>query len=374
MRIISSLILCLFAAISVDALPLKGFNTNAFLYNFYGQQFNQEYLDALNQLRPEVLRFPGGTIGNKYHFYGSGYGQQSNFDKRTQQNYAVEFVRLVKSLDHTPKVIFVINMFEHFHQPKQTDWELVVENLTALLYLQSEGVEIIGVELGNEFYLYPVIRGWDIKLPEKWTRQMKQQPDTDEWWPDNFKKYRRLALLYHTAIKKIDPKIKTGIPMGSSMNKNHVRWNFFAGRIDFQDAFIQHWYGQLNNAKTEDEARANFHQFTQRIANNITSLRSNTGKEIWITEWNAIDFGFKNDRNMHWKQTPLHVELNTAMQEMLDSLDVNISIYHRISSGKDGNSYNLINVDNGRLEFNPTFKPFTQTPFKSDSEPLKQKH
>jgi len=368
MRISLCLILSLLSTVASHSAPLKGFNTNAFLYNFYGQQFNQEYVDALNQLRPEILRFPGGTIANKYHFYKPGYGQDSNFDKRTKQNYAVEFIRLIRALEHPPKVLFVINMFEHFYQPKQTDWELIVENLTALLYLHEEGMDIVGIELGNEFYLYPVIRGWDIKLPEKWIRQMKMQPDTDEWWPDKFKKYHRLALLYHTAIKKIDPVMKTGIPMGSSMNKNHVRWNFFAERMSFADAFIQHWYGQLSDAKTEEEARKNFDNFTERVAGNISRLQKETGKEVWITEWNAIDFGFKNDRNMHWKQSPLHVEFNERMQHMFDTLGVGISIYHRISSGKEGSSYNLINVDNGRLEYNRTFEPFTKAPFRAPAQ------
>lgn len=343
--------------------PLRGFNTNAFLYNFYQQRFNQDYVNAVNALQPEVLRFPGGTIANKYHFSHPGYGQGSNFDNKTKQNYIVEFVRLIRSLEKPPKVLYVINMSEHFHKPTVSDWDLIVENLAALLYLKRQGVEIAGIELGNEFYLYSVIRGIDIKIPNDWKQKMREQPDSDEWWPDTFKKYRRLAMLYHTAIKKIDPDLKTGVPMGSSMNKNHARWNFFAQTLSFPDAFIQHWYGQLKDANTEQEARANFDQFTSRVAKNITELKEKTGKEVWITEWNAIDFGFKNDRNMHWRQTPLHIELNERMQNMFDSLGASITIYHRISSGKEGDSYNLINVTDGRMEFNPTYPSFTRPPF-----------
>lgn len=344
------------------AIPLRGFNTNAFLYNFSNQKFTQEYIDTLSSLQPDVLRFPGGTIANKYHFSKSGYGQDSNFDKKTAQNYIVEFVRLVKSMKQPPKVLFVINMFEHFHKPTKSDWDLIVENLAAILYLKRQGVEIVGVELGNEFYIYPVIRGWDIQLPPKMAEQLKTKPG-DEWWPDNYKKYNRLARLYHTAIKKIDASIQTGIPMGSSMNKNHTRWNAFALNMTFSDAYIQHWYGQLSEVKNESEAESNFMNFAGRVFKNIENLKT-TGKKIWITEWNGIDFGFSNDRNMHLRQSDLHRRFNKQLQAYFDSLQVDMTIYHRVSSGKDGDTYNLFNVNQGRIEVNATYWDFIQPPFK----------
>lgn len=357
---------CLFLItqnIQSQALPLRGFNTNAFLYNFSNQKFTPIYRDTVNQLAPEVLRFPGGTIANKYHFSKPGYGQNSVFDKKTSQNYIVEFVRLVKSLDKPPKVLFVINMFEHFHKPTVSDWELIVENLAAILYLKKQGVEIAGIELGNEFYIYPVIRGWDIKLPKKMKQKLAQRDD-DSWWPDTYKKYNRLAKLYHLAIRKIDPNLKTGIPMGSSMNKNHTRWNAFALKMNFADAYIQHWYGQLSNAKDENQARQNFKRFSERVRTNIQDLKS-TQKEIWITEWNGIDFGFKNDRNMHWKQSQLHSELNQELQTIFDQEQVDMTIYHRLSSGREGDSYNLFNVHQGEITVNNTYWDFIKPPFKN---------
>src|SRR5690606_12336730 len=119
---------------------------------------------------------------------------------------------------------------------------------------------------------------------------------------EKYKKYNRLAKLYHTAIKKIDPNLLTGIPMGSSLNKNHKRWNAFAYKMDFSDAYIQHWYGQLSEANSNEEAVSNFNRFTERVEKNIAELKQ-TGKQIWITEWNGIDFGFSNNRNIHWRQT-----------------------------------------------------------------------
>lgn len=366
MRIILAALLTI-QALSVSAIPLRGFNTNAFLYNFPGQHFNDAYLTHVNELQPEILRFPGGTIANKYHFFQPGYGQGSNYDKKARQNYIVEFVRLVKSLEKTPKVIYVLNMFEHFYQPKQTDWELIVENLTALLYLKKAGVEVVAVELGNEFYLAPVIRGWDIKMPEEW-KQRLQKETGDAWWPDNYQKYHRLGKLYHTAIKKIDPAIQTGIPIGSLMNRNHQRWNAFAEKMTFSDAYIQHWYAQLQNAEQEEQARANFLEFRSKVEKNIRYLQTTTGKPVWVTEWNGIDFGHKNDRNMKWRQTALHQECNLSMQELFNSLDVKISIYHRLSSGKEGNTYNLMNVERGRIDKTPTFEQFRLPPFRNEQK------
>ncbi len=357
------LVLYIFSISTNEALPLRGFNTNAFLYNFSGQKFTDAYLDTLNNLAPDVLRFPGGTIANKYHFSKPGYGQNSAFDRKTAQNYIVEFTRLVKSMEKAPKVLFVINMFEHFYKPTVSDWGLVVENLSAILYLKQQGVEVIGVELGNEFYIYPVIRGWSIKLPQKMKQKLKKS-NSDSWWPNTYKKYNRLAKLYHIAIKKIDPDIQTGVPMGSSANKNHVRWNAFAYRMNFSDAYIQHWYGQLSNAKNEEEAKARFNRFSQRVRENITALKE-TQKKIWITEWNGIDFGFKNDRNMDWKQSDLHSGFNIKLQTVFDSLGVDITIYHRVSSGKEGDSYNLFNVDRGKIIANNTYWDFLKPPFKN---------
>ncbi|MCO5232018.1 MAG: hypothetical protein M9958_12780 [Chitinophagales bacterium] len=346
----------------LNAVPLKGFNTNAFLYNFYEQKFSDAYKDTLDKLQPDVLRFPGGTIANKYHFSKSGYGQNSAFDKKTAQNYIVEFVRLVKSMDKPPKVLFVINMFEHFYKPTLSDWDLVVENLAAIMYLKKQGVDIVGVELGNEFYIYPVIRGWDIALPAKITKRLNEDK-SDEWWPDNYKKYNRLAQFYVKAIRKIDPRIKTAIPMGSTRNKNHKKWNVFALKMNFSDAYVQHWYGSIDGAETDEIARQNFKKFEEKVTENILLLK-NTNKEVWITEWNGIDFGFANDRNAHWKQTPLHIELNLRTQNLLDSLGVEMTIYHRISSGKDGDTYNLLNVDKGDISPNATYWQFLKPPFK----------
>ena len=32
------------------------------------------FIDKVKELNPQVLRFPGGAVGNFYHFGGKGYG------------------------------------------------------------------------------------------------------------------------------------------------------------------------------------------------------------------------------------------------------------------------------------------------------------
>ena len=66
---------------------------------------------------------------------------------------------------------------------------------------------------------------------------------------------------------------------------------------------------------------------------------------------------------MHWKQTPLHSQLNIKTQEMFNDLGVDMTIYHRISSGKEGDSYNLINVNRGEIIVNSTYWDFLKPPF-----------
>ena len=47
-----------------------GFNTS----NTFHIPLNEKDIELISSLHAEVLRFPGGTIGNFYHPKGSGYG------------------------------------------------------------------------------------------------------------------------------------------------------------------------------------------------------------------------------------------------------------------------------------------------------------
>jgi hypothetical protein len=363
-RMLRLIIVVCFCIIGIEseALPLRGFSTNAFLYDFPKQQFNAAYVKEVQVLQPEILRFPGGTIANKYHFLKSGYGQNSVYDQKIQFNYIEELIRLVKSLSPQPKVLYVVNIFEHF-QGGDDDWALLVENLAAISYLQKSGVEVYGVELGNELMIYQAFQDWQTG----WMQKMSGWKTTDKGWYMGPKAYRYYTLcrIYDKAIEKLNPAIKIGIPLGSNYNKKHKPWNAAVQQFDFADAFIYHFYGNTEKQENEVLAAEAIDEYLKRASKQIVGTQVLTGKKIWITEWNGINFGFRSNQNVQWKQTVFHQRCNEKFQTLFNDLDVEVSTYHRISGSKEGDTYNLINVKNGKVTLTPNFEQFTRPPFKN---------
>jgi hypothetical protein len=108
-------------------------------------------------LSPKVLRFPGGTIGNYYHPDGIGYGMKKEETGNTlsdlvkaqplfRQNAIYHFADLCKMSNS--KVVYVANMLTG-----NTD-----EMLWVLDFFNKAGIDVIAVELGNEFYFSDWVR------------------------------------------------------------------------------------------------------------------------------------------------------------------------------------------------------------------------
>ena len=116
------------------------------------------FINKVKRLNPKLLRFPGGAVGNFYHFGKNGYGFDFNeidtyhsgkFPKRArgldnsrqkkQQNYDYidDFIVLAKATN--AKAVLVANMFV-----SNDDILLMIEKLKA------NNIEIVGVELGTE--------------------------------------------------------------------------------------------------------------------------------------------------------------------------------------------------------------------------------
>ena len=151
----------LFSCKSQDALhtvndDIFGFATsNTFTYCDINDTF---FINKVKDMSPRILRFPGGAMGNFYHYGGIGYGfdfeeiekyDAGKFVERSQSLYAAalerghtydyinDFITLAK---HTnSKVILVANMFANND-----------DIIKMIRHIQSHDIEIIGVELGSE--------------------------------------------------------------------------------------------------------------------------------------------------------------------------------------------------------------------------------
>ncbi|MEZ5008610.1 MAG: hypothetical protein R2753_10725 [Chitinophagales bacterium] len=256
--------------------------------------------DFTNKLNPNVLRFPGGTTANYYHYNGTGYGFQplevigSKFegmvgaDARLPVNYIENFADLC--LQTGTKVIYVLNLVTHFKsggraltEPLNPNYNAKLqENLAAIDYLLEKGVEVVGVELGNEIYAY-----WEINGSNGTRNQ-----------------YMNLARVYTDSIKQRYTDMPVGIPVmpvASLIDIYFNEWNKTMKYANFVDAYIIHTYekGVMNFCSEDLPKEEYFNCAKEKIDNYLDNGFENNlnyywtfygrSKQIWLTEWNILD-------------------------------------------------------------------------------------
>lgn len=381
---------------------LKGYSIGHLFHPFPNYKINQEGIDLFDQLAPDVMRFPGGSIANKYHFNNVGYGWEKP-SKNLTENFIVEYVRVIKAMKNPPKTVFVMNLLDHFKGANEAD--LIKENMDALQYLIDNGMDVIAVELGNEFYLYNEIVGIpgitvnpelnnidDIENGDsnnnssvthpkesiliKWLRTLTGKPSgqnkskqifgnaptASSQSPNNanFVKFERLAKIYADKIHAVDPSIKTGIPLGNFQNQKHTEYNTFVlNHFDFVDAYVVHFYGSFNkNCKEGDLAcvkKGMDWSINTLMIPRLKYIKENTNKEIWVTEWNAIKFGHWGDEQSWARNTSVHLEYIKKYIDIFDQYGVTISTFHKLAGPMENAAYNAIDVDNGKCYPTPVF-------------------
>ncbi len=134
-------------------------------------------------LKPRVLRFPAGGESKLFHLtdsngYGRRYGdiaamraanwikvadsvkldslvdiQEQDFENIPFLERMVDFVDFCDTENgYAPEVIFVANVLLTQLDGLYSPGEIESENLAAIRYLLGQGIEIVGIELGNEHY------------------------------------------------------------------------------------------------------------------------------------------------------------------------------------------------------------------------------
>ena len=206
--------------------------------------------------------------------------------------------------------------------------------------------------MGNELYIYP-------EVTNNW---LKKKQGLKELSADNIDRYLSLAKKYTELIKDFNSKIRVGLPMGNFANPLHRYWNEELLKADFTDAFICHFYGNVR--KNCDQGvcfKESLEQYIRKMTRDILTIKEQTGKEVWVTEWNAINFGFKGDQNLDFAHSALHVEYNKKFLDIFERSGVEICNYHRISGPSAKPAYNLITVtDDQRCITNTTYDAFAK--------------
>tara|TARA_B100000902_G_C27274737_1_gene898196 strand:- start:335 stop:1705 length:1371 start_codon:yes stop_codon:yes gene_type:complete len=244
-------------------------------------------------LAPQLLRFPGGAVGNFYHFGNKGYGfdfteidqyHNGKFPRRSRgleksrnknfqdYDYIDDFILLAKQTN--AKAVLVANLFAN-----NDDILLMIEKL------QLNDIDIVGVELGSE---------------------LSNRSYFDKGY--TIDDYILSAKSCSEKIKEKYPEIKTAIvaaPLGKRIGHRHNVWNNRLKELDFYDAIIIHSYAKVIKGKdeygkmiseiveSEDNVEA-FEIYKNRAVEYLVNEYPNEVKEynrifnksIWVTEWN----------------------------------------------------------------------------------------
>ena len=271
-----------------------GFNTaNFFHYYLSSDQGLQEYLTDLDA---EVLRFPGGTTANFYHPEEKGYGYREedialtegsnvhktmsgNYQREQQyiskglvrQNFIHDFIDVAKTTD--AKVLYVANLFSGTTE----------EVLYALDLLIDNNIDVIGVELGNEYYLKAYKKKYASADP--YITQAKKVADAiAAKHPD-----LPVAIVAAPAPGAKD--------MSKKQEEQYGEWNEKLAKWSFYDACVTHLYSMpvscINQKGNEgvfscamDENEIFTHEKLPAIIDHFGSVYG-TNVPIWLTEWNV---------------------------------------------------------------------------------------
>ncbi|MBX7224828.1 MAG: hypothetical protein K1X55_02235 [Chitinophagales bacterium] len=274
---------------------------------------------------PIIIRFPGGTIGNYYHYgtnkVGNGFdsdetlanGETAFFDCIQQEsclknNFIANQVFLVKNLCSEYQCNYVANIWQHlcktYSIPNDPNSSIIYRNVlptggtsvqfntfynetkNAIQYLIDNGIVVNKIELGNEFYLDK----YEIKGNVGRLQSLKT-----------------IMQEYITRLKMDFPGIKIGVPFSNKSSTQHLDYNLTLRLLQNFDANIFHPYTEsktisgscvLTNVGcgTDNICSRDYYAayFSETHCTQIESFKDylsgnnwDNGKEFWFTEWNS---------------------------------------------------------------------------------------
>lgn len=267
---------------------LYGFNTNM-ISGDYGY-LDEDFSTLTKALQPKTLRFPGGTVGNFYHWKTEGFIESEmgstlypQLNKRNKGNYVKlrkrrngiisfdDFMQLCQESNITP--IVVVNLWTGTPE-ESADW---------VRYAKIKGYKITHWELGNEYYLPHYankFRTAEIYMKEakKHALAMKAvNPDIKVSVCATPVAFHKEGLLIKTSQRKWDEKLaENTYPLSNS----------------WYDAYTVHVYAYKAVRKTDIENMRGYlfgwiHFGIDEAMDYYEKLFPN--KEMWVTEWNIAN-------------------------------------------------------------------------------------
>ena len=260
---------------------LYGFNTNM-MHGIYAYT-DRNIIDLVSVLRPTVLRFPGGTVANFYHWKQAGFNRKEletagsdKLNRRLTKDYEKlqsmrkgilsfdDFMALCNKFNIRP--LIVLNLYTG-SPGESAEWAR---------YVRKKGYKVWGWELGNELTI-PYFR--------------KKIRDADD--------YISIARKHVEAIKAVDPGARFAVIARPFINLNEPEredlWNEKMARQTFFDAFTVHPYLSLEKlmGKVRDrdieKVRDSIFEASDAILERVAGYKADfSNREMWVTEWNMV--------------------------------------------------------------------------------------
>ncbi|MXY99293.1 hypothetical protein F4Y93_01110 [Candidatus Poribacteria bacterium] len=262
---------------------LHGFNTNM-MSGDYGY-LDPDFVELTRALAPKTLRFPGGTVGNFYHWQPGGFFENEmastlnlKLNQRNKGNYVKlqkrrdgkilfdDFMQLCNTLQITPVV--VVNLWTGSPE-ESAGW---------VRYAKDKGYDVAHWELGNEYYLPHYLN----KYPTAAT-------------------YIQEAKKHTAAMKAVNPDIKVSVcatPIafhkeGWLTKIPQRKWDEgLAADTSFFDAYSVHVYAyKAVRDKEIEEMRGYLLGWIYFAVPDALEYYQKLfpDKEMWITEWNIAN-------------------------------------------------------------------------------------
>ena len=307
----------------------------------------------VEEIATNIIRFPGGTVANFYHPAGPGYAlvlaqiQELSGDVAThmEDSYATE-QQLVSSGGLTQNYLQDMVDLAQGTQVKALYCANVLtgtttEALTVLQTLTAAGVDVVGVELGNEAYLH----------------------DYESLYP-TVDSYISAALPFNDAIKAQYPAMKVSLaaaPPAVLNNEDAAQaaeinaWNNGLAGVAWADAIALHAYPELEVPCTQTTVASNLAcalpiaaSFAgERMDSAMSYLASVVGKEVWMTEWN-VRGPWSNYGNSLFQGLFCAEMFNTVSKHPA----LKLTTLHNFLT--DAQSYNVLRKEDG-----PTYAPMS---------------
>jgi len=319
------------------------------------------FLNKVIAIQPKLLRFPGGAVGNFYHYGGKGYGfnfseidqyhdgkmpkrarglDNSRRKKNQQQDYIEDFIILAKKTN--AKAVLVANLFVD-----NDDIIIMIEKL------QNNNIEVVGVELGSELSNKSYFtKGYTI----------------DE--------YVIAAKKCSDKIKGKYPNLKTAIvaaPLVNKKNHRHSVWNKKLAKLNFYDAIIIHSYakvtkgndryGQMISEESEGgNKKEAFGIYKNRAIDylvnqypkEVNAYEGIFNKPIWVTEWNLQ---ISRTTGNTLLQSLFVAQYFLELLSNPDLSAIELTTYHNLGGRDFGGS--IFRNNNEVLEIQSTYYPLT---------------